>query len=41
MTVVAVPNRHFPPSADALALAALVLPDLASLTAERIITGRE
>jgi HAD superfamily hydrolase (TIGR01509 family) len=36
MTVIAVPNTHFPPTADALALATLVLPSIASLTAERI-----
>jgi len=36
MTVIAVPNTHFPPTADALALATLVLPNLASLTTERI-----
>ncbi len=36
MTVIAVPNRQFPPAADALALAALVLPDLESLIPERV-----
>jgi HAD superfamily hydrolase (TIGR01509 family) len=36
MTVIAVPNANFPPSADALRLADLVLADLASLTAETI-----
>ncbi len=35
MTVIAVPNREFPPTAEALALASLVLPDLESLTPER------
>jgi HAD superfamily hydrolase (TIGR01509 family) len=32
MTVVAIPNPHFPPAADALALADITLPDLAALT---------
>jgi HAD superfamily hydrolase (TIGR01509 family) len=32
MRVVAIPNPHFPPAADALALAAVTLPDLAALT---------
>jgi HAD superfamily hydrolase (TIGR01509 family) len=36
MTVFAVPNREFPPSADALALAAAVVPSIADLTPERI-----
>jgi len=36
MRVVAVPNPHFPPAEDALALAVAVLPDLAALTAEAI-----
>lgn len=36
MTVIAVPNANFPPSADALRLADLVLRDLSSLTAETI-----
>lgn len=34
MTVVATPNVHFPPPADALALAAVVLPGVAALTPE-------
>ena len=36
MTVIAVPNAAFPPSADALGLADLVLPDLSSLTVETV-----
>lgn len=36
MTVFAVPNREFPPSADALALAADVLPSIAQLSPERV-----
>jgi HAD superfamily hydrolase (TIGR01509 family) len=36
MNVVAVPNRHFPPTPDALAAAVVVLTDLASLTPELI-----
>jgi HAD superfamily hydrolase (TIGR01509 family) len=32
MTVVAIPNRHFPPAPDALAVAAIVLRDLDELT---------
>ena len=36
MTVVAIPNPHFPPAADALALAALTLAGVASLTVERL-----
>ena len=36
MTVIAVPNRDFPPEADALALAAQVLDSLEELTPERI-----
>jgi HAD superfamily hydrolase (TIGR01509 family) len=32
MTVIALPNRHFPPPADVVALAQVVLPDLAELT---------
>jgi HAD superfamily hydrolase (TIGR01509 family) len=31
LRVIAVPNRAFPPSADALALASLVVPDLAAI----------
>jgi HAD superfamily hydrolase (TIGR01509 family) len=34
MTVVAIPNPHFPPAPDALALAAIVLRDLDELTPE-------
>jgi beta-phosphoglucomutase-like phosphatase (HAD superfamily) len=37
MTVIAVPNREFPPSADALAPAALVLPDLTALDADAVL----
>ena len=36
MTVVAIPNPHFPPSEDALALARVVLPTLDDLTAEAV-----
>lgn len=36
MTVFAIPNREFPPSADALALAADVLDSIAELTTERV-----
>lgn len=36
MTVFAIPNREFPPSADALALAADVLDSIAELTSERV-----
>ena len=36
MRVIAVPNRHFPPGADALAAAALVLPSLEGLTVEAV-----
>ncbi|HEX3294336.1 MAG TPA: HAD family phosphatase [Solirubrobacterales bacterium] len=36
MTVIAVPNRDFPPEADALALAAQVLDSLDELTPERV-----
>ena len=32
MRVLAIPNRHYPPSADALALADVVLDSLADLT---------
>jgi HAD superfamily hydrolase (TIGR01509 family) len=38
MTVVAVPNPHFPPPADALALAAATVPTPAGLTPE-LVTG--
>ena len=36
MTVIAVPNREFPPDADALALAGLVVDSLAQLTVDRV-----
>ncbi len=36
MLVIAVPNREFPPPADALKLAALVLPSLEELTPEAV-----
>ena len=36
MPVLAVPNAHFPPAADALALAAAVLADLDALTVEAV-----
>ena len=36
MRVVAIPNRHFPPDDDALALADLVLNELAELTPETV-----
>jgi hypothetical protein len=36
MTVVAVPNPHYPPPAEALALAAATVPTPAGLTAELI-----
>lgn len=36
MTVFAIPNREFPPTADALALAADVLDSIAQLTPERV-----
>jgi HAD superfamily hydrolase (TIGR01509 family) len=39
MTVVAVPNREFPPSADALALADLVLDSLDELTVESLLSA--
>jgi hypothetical protein len=32
MTVVAIPNPHFPPPDDVLALARIVLPDIGQLT---------
>jgi beta-phosphoglucomutase-like phosphatase (HAD superfamily) len=38
MPVVAVPNRHYPPDPDALALAAARLESLADLTPE-LVTG--
>jgi HAD superfamily hydrolase (TIGR01509 family) len=34
MRVIAIPNAHFPPAEDALALAAVTLPDLDALTAD-------
>jgi HAD superfamily hydrolase (TIGR01509 family) len=36
MRVVAIPNPHFPPAAEALALAAVTLPDLAALTPDAL-----
>jgi HAD superfamily hydrolase (TIGR01509 family) len=36
MAVVAVPNLHFPPPADALALAAVVVPEVTAVTPELI-----
>ena len=39
MLVVAIPNREFPPDAEALALADLVLNDLDELTAEALLTA--
>jgi HAD superfamily hydrolase (TIGR01509 family) len=39
MTVVAVPNRDFPPAADAVALATAVVDDLASVTVQLIETA--
>jgi HAD superfamily hydrolase (TIGR01509 family) len=42
MSVIAVPNKDFPPDPDALALAALVLDSLKELTADRVrslVTG--
>lgn len=36
LTVLAIPNAHYPPGPEALALAQHVLPDLASLTAEAV-----
>lgn len=36
MRVVAIPNRHYPPDQDALALAGVTLPDIGSLTPEVI-----
>jgi HAD superfamily hydrolase (TIGR01509 family) len=36
MTIVAVPNQHFPPAPDALALATAILEDLTMLTPELI-----
>ncbi len=36
LTVIAVPNPHFPPAADALALAAAIVPSLDELTAELV-----
>jgi hypothetical protein len=40
MTVIAVPNREFPPAEDALALADDVLDSVAQLTPERIRRAR-
>jgi hypothetical protein len=36
MTVVAVPNRDFPPDDDAVALAAIVVESIAELTPELV-----
>jgi HAD superfamily hydrolase (TIGR01509 family) len=36
MRVIAIPNPHFPPAADALALADVTLPDLDALTADAV-----
>jgi HAD superfamily hydrolase (TIGR01509 family) len=36
MRVIAIPNPHFPPAEDALALAAVTLPDLDALTPEQV-----
>lgn len=36
MAVIAVPNAHYPPAADALALAALVLPGVAALDPDAV-----
>jgi hypothetical protein len=36
MAVIAVPNKHFPPTDAEVALAARILPDLESLTAEQV-----
>lgn len=40
MAVIAVPNRHFPPSADALALAAVVVPTLDALSIDELSSLR-
>jgi HAD superfamily hydrolase (TIGR01509 family) len=40
MTVFAVPNAHFPPDPDALALAALTVPRLADLSPDALAAGR-
>ena len=39
MRVIAIPNRRYPPPADALALADVVLPSLAELTPEVVRNG--
>jgi len=39
MTVVAIPNRDFPPSEDALALAADIVDSLTALSPERVAAG--
>ena len=36
MRVIAIPNPHFPPAGDALALAAVTLPDLDALTPDAL-----
>jgi HAD superfamily hydrolase (TIGR01509 family) len=38
MRVLAIPNPHFPPAEDAVALADAVLPDLDALTTERVVS---
>ena len=41
MTVIAIPNPHYPPDADALAGAHLVLEDLEALTVDAVIAAGE
>jgi HAD superfamily hydrolase (TIGR01509 family) len=41
MTVIAAPNREFPPGADALSLADDIIESLSELTAERVEAGRK
>ncbi len=36
MAVIAVPNRHYPPEADTLALAAVIVPTIADVTPELV-----
>jgi hypothetical protein len=36
MRVIAIPNAHYPPSAEALAVADVVLASLGELTVERV-----
>ena len=40
MTVIAVPNRQFPPDDDALALAAVVVATLQHVTVDLVATAR-